>query len=163
MSAKKHLDYWQKQIIAKFKVQSSRFEVLNLLDYFKNISVEQLQEVQDIGPAVAESIVNYFQDKQHKNFIEKLDKIGIEIETNKLGTQNSKLKGRTFVLTGTLELMSRDEAKNKIRALGGEVNESVSKKTTYVVAGAEPGSKLEKARKLSVKILEEKEFLALLK
>ena len=153
----------EKQIIAKFKVQSSRFEVLNLLDYFKNISVEQLQEVQDIGPAVAESIVNYFQDKQHKNFIEKLDKIGIEIETNKLGTQNSKLKGRTFVLTGTLELMSRDEAKNKIRALGGEVNESVSKKTTYVVAGAEPGSKLEKARKLSVKILEEKEFLALLK
>ena len=151
------------QIIAKFKVQSSRFEVLNLLDYFKNISVEQLQEVQDIGPAVAESIVNYFQDKQHKNFIEKLDKIGIEIETNKLGTQNSKLKGRTFVLTGTLELMSRDEAKNKIRALGGEVNESVSKKTTYVVAGAEPGSKLEKARKLSVKILDEKEFLTLLK
>ena len=149
----------KKAISINSKIRSPK----DISNIFEHLTIKQLQEVQDIGPAVAQSIVGYFQDKRHKNFIEKLDNVGVEIETAKLGTQNSKLKGQTFVLTGSLESMSRDEAKNKIRVLGGKVNESVSKKTTYVVAGAEPGSKLEKARKLSVKILDEKEFLALLK
>ena len=74
-----------------------------------------------------------------------------------------KLKGKTFVLTGSLELMSRDKAKEKIRELGGDVSESVSKKTDYVITGNEPGSKYERAKELGVKILAENDFLKLLK
>ena len=148
----------KKAISINSKIRSPK----DISNIFEHLTIKQLQEVQDIGPAVAQSIVGYFLDKRHKNFIEKLDNVGVEIETAKLGTQNSKLKGQTFVLTGSLESMSREQAKEKIRALGGDVNESVSKNTSYVVAGAEPGSKYEKAKKLGVKILEEKELLKLL-
>ena len=84
------------------------------------------------------------------------------IETAGIKPQSQKLKGTIFVLTGTMESVSRDEAKAKIRSLGGEVSESVSKKTTYVAFGAEPGSKLEKAKKLGVQTLDEREFLKIL-
>jgi len=80
----------------------------------------------------------------------------------RLRRKSSKLKGFTFVLTGTLKTMSRDEAKEKIRALGGDISESVSKRTSYVVAGKEPGSKLENAKKLGVSLLNEGSFLKLM-
>ncbi len=133
-----------------------------VLEVFEKMNQEDLQEIQDIGPAVAKSIFDSFRDKRHRELIEKLDRAGVVLETKNLEVKGKKLAGKTFVLTGTMEGMSREEAKEKIRALGGDVSESVSKKTSYVVAGAEPGSKLDKARKLGVKVLSEKQFLELL-
>jgi len=98
----------------------------------------------------------------YRKLLEKLDKVGVKIISHKSSVVSHKLRGKTFVLTGTLESMSRDEAKEKIRAFGGDISESVSKKTGYVVAGSEPGSKLEKARKLGVKVIDEKQFLEVL-
>ena len=110
---------------------------------------------------MAQSIYDWFHDNRHIKFLEKLAKVGVEIlvPTSNLQLPTSKLVGKTFVLTGTLESMSRDEAKEKIRALGGDVSESVSRKTSYVVAGSNPGSKFEKAKKLGIKVLNESEFL----
>ncbi|PIS39628.1 MAG: NAD-dependent DNA ligase LigA, partial [Candidatus Nealsonbacteria bacterium CG08_land_8_20_14_0_20_38_20] len=94
-------------------------------------------------------------------FLEKLKKAGVIIESLKLKVKSLKLKGLIFVLTGTLETMTRGEAKEKIRLLGGDVSETVSKKTDYVVVGKEPGSKYDKAKNLGVKIINEQEFLKL--
>lgn len=146
----------------KLEVKSSKLKVKEISDYFQNLTVDTLQEISDIGPVVAKSIFEWFRDKRHVHLLEKLDKAGVEIAVEKMNGENSKLKGLSFVLTGGLESISRDQAKEKIRELGGEVNESVSKKTSYVVAGSDAGSKLDKANKLGVKVLSEKEFLALL-
>ncbi|MEK9170130.1 MAG: NAD-dependent DNA ligase LigA [Patescibacteria group bacterium] len=149
-------------LAGKFKVQSSKLKVKEFTDYFQNLSLEELQEISDIGPVVAKSIYDWFREKRNINLLEKLEKVGVEIAVEPLKAKSLKLKAQTFVLTGTLESMSREQAKEKIRALGGDVNESVSKNTSFVVAGAEPGSKYDKAKKFGVKILDEKEFLVLL-
>jgi len=138
--------------------------IKELIKKFQKLTIEDLQNIRDIGPKVAQSIYNWFREKRNIKFLEKLGKSGIIIEVLKFKIPRvQKLKNKTFVLTGSLESMSRNEAKEKIRELGGDVSESVSKKTDYVVAGAEPGSKHEKAIKLGVKILNEKEFLNLLR
>ncbi|MEK7566158.1 MAG: NAD-dependent DNA ligase LigA [Patescibacteria group bacterium] len=134
-----------------------------LIKKLKSLSLENLQEISDIGPKVAQSIYDWFRNERNIRFLEKLEKTGVEITSHELQVTSYKLRGLTFVLTGTLKSISRDEAKEKIRALGGDVSKSVSKKTSYVIAGSEPGSKLEKAKQLRVKILDEKEFLLLLK
>ncbi len=134
-----------------------------LIKKFKSLSLENLQEIPDIGPKVAQSIYDWFKKERNIRFLEKLENVGVEITGYKLQATSYKLHGLIFVLTGTLKSLSRDEAKEKIRALGGDVSESVSKKTDYLVAGSEPGSKFEKAKQLNVKTLDEKEFLALLK
>lgn len=145
-------------VLAKFwKVKS----VAELIQKGTATSLEQLQQVNDIGPKVSESIVAWFKDKRNIDLLKKLSEAGIEFGSETFAT-GGKLAGMTFVLTGTLEKMSRDEAKQKIRSLGGDTSESVSKKTTYVVAGAEAGSKRDKAEKLGVKVLDEKEFLKML-
>jgi DNA ligase (NAD+) len=149
------------KLVSSIKYQVSRPK--QILEQLGNLTIEKLQEVSDIGPAVAQSIYDYFQDKRHQELIKKLDKVGVEIKSIKYQVSSLKLKDKTFVLTGSLESISRDDAKEKIRALGGEVSESVSKKTSYVVTGAEPGSKIEKAKKLGVKVLDEKDFLNLLR
>jgi DNA ligase (NAD+) len=133
------------------------------IEKLKRASLEELEKIMDIGPVVAKSIYDFFQEKRNQNFIKKLLQVGVIIESPRLEVKSQKLKGLTFVLTGGLESMSREAAKEKIRLLGGEVSESVSKKIDYLVVGKEPGSKLEKAKKLGIKTLSEKEFLNLLK
>jgi DNA ligase (NAD+) len=132
---------------------------------FKNLKniegagLEELQNVPDIGPVVAQSIYNWFQKPYNKNILSKFKKAGVHIVEEKITKDSTKFAGKTFVLTGTLESLGRDEAKDRIRELGGDVSGSVSKNTDYVVAGSEPGSKYDQAQKLGVKILDEKEFL----
>ncbi|MDD5738757.1 MAG: NAD-dependent DNA ligase LigA [Candidatus Pacebacteria bacterium] len=147
---------------SKIKNQKSKIEVSEFLKEFQKFTTEELQEVQDIGPVVAKSIYNWFHEKQNIMFLEKLDKAGITIENQKSKIKNQKITGKTFALTGTLENMSRESAKEKIRNLGGDVVDSVSKNTDFVVAGENPGSKYDKAKSLGIKILTEREFLQLL-
>ncbi|MEK7193242.1 MAG: NAD-dependent DNA ligase LigA [Patescibacteria group bacterium] len=134
-----------------------------LLHCILAISKEHLEEVQDIGPKVAESIFTWFRETRNVTFLEKLEKAGITMFSVARTVSEGKFAGETFVVTGTLDSMSREEAKERIRALGGDVSESVSKKTSYLVTGSEPGSKFTKARKLGIKILTEGDFLVLLK
>jgi DNA ligase (NAD+) len=126
------------------------------------MNLEELQKIRGIGPKVAESIYQWFHDEKNIKFLEELEKeeVIVRIQKSKVGTQ--KLAGKTFVLTGVLENLNRNEAKERIRELGGDVSESVSKKTNYLVVGSEPGSKYEKAKALGVKIINEKEFLEII-
>jgi DNA ligase (NAD+) len=119
-----------------------------------------LMSVPDVGPRVAEAILAFFKEKENRELVRALVKNGVRIKSMKREARNMKHVGEIFVLTGTLSSLSRDEAKEKIRAAGAEVSESVSKKTDYVVVGEDPGSKYEKAKKLGVKIIGEKEFLS---
>jgi len=132
------------------------------LEKLKNATLPQLQMIRDIGPVVAQSIYKFFRDERNLKFIEKLMKVGVKIVEEKK-PEKQPLKGLVFVFTGGLDSMTREEAKKKVKELGGEVTESVSKRVSYVVVGKEPGSKLEKAKKLGIKTITEKEFLELLK
>lgn len=138
-----------------------------LAQHFKNLpalqeaTLEQLQQVQDIGPIVAEHILHFFQEKHNKSVIKKLLDAGIHWPAIKVNA-NLPLAGKTFVITGTLASMSRDEAKDRLEKLGGKVAGSVSSKTSSVVVGADPGSKYDKAKELGIEILDEKAFLHLL-
>ncbi len=134
----------------------------DVLKALGGLTLEELQLVPDIGPKVSQSIYDWFEEKRNIHLMEKLDTVGIKITPYEVRSTNQKLSGKSFVLTGTLASMSRDEAKQKIRTLGGDVVESVSKKTSYVVAGDKPGSKLEKAKTLGVEVLDEQEFLKLI-
>ncbi|HRY63292.1 MAG TPA: NAD-dependent DNA ligase LigA [Patescibacteria group bacterium] len=133
------------------------------LEKIKSADLAELLAVPEVGPIVAESIFEWFHDKNNLKFLDKLLANGIKIEKLSAALVGGKFKGQTFVLTGTLDSLSREAAKAKIIALGGETSESVSAKTSYVVAGANPGSKLAKAEKLGVKVLDEQEFLRLIK
>lgn len=134
----------------------------DILDISKKFTILDLQEISDVGPKVAESILNWFHETRNISLLQRLSDADIEIVNAILSVSNNKLAGLSFVVTGSLESMSRNEAKEKIRLLGGNVNESVSYQTSYVVIGKEPGSKADKADKLGVKILTEKEFIKLL-
>ena len=125
---------------------------------------EQIQEVPDIGPVVAAHVSHFMQQPHNREVIQQLRAAGVEwpVQVRRAGAAEGPLAGKTFVLTGTLDSMSRDQASDRITALGGKVAGSVSKKTHYVVAGAEAGSKLKKAQELGVEVLDEAEFLRLL-
>ena len=152
-----------KQVQTKLKIKSEKLKIKELINFFGNITLAELQSTPDIGPIVAKSIFDWFQRPYNKKLLEKFEKAGIEIFAEKVSARSEKLAGKTFVLTGTLEMLGRDEAKDRIRELGGDVSSSVSKETDYVVAGTEPGSKYDKAKKLGVKVITEKEFLSMLK
>jgi DNA ligase (NAD+) len=133
----------------------------NNLEKLEKAGQEELFKIKDVGEVVAKSIFNWFNDKGNLRFWERLLKSGIEIE--KMKAIKKKLSGKTFVLTGELEKLTRDQAEDRIRELGGDVSGSVSKNTDLVVAGKEPGSKYDKAKKLGVKIINEEEFLEIIK
>ncbi len=135
----------------------------DILEVTGKISLDDWQKIPNIGPAICTSIFKYFSDKNRIAFLKKLDGAGVKIISPKITAVAQKLKGKIFVLTGGLQTLTRDEAKDKIRTLGGDISSSVSKAVDYVVAGSEPGEKYEKAKKLGVKIITEKEFLNLVK
>ena len=126
------------------------------------VTEEELREVREIGPEISASLASFFQEERNRQVIARLLERGLTIATQDLSTSGSQaLSGHTFVFTGGLEHYSRDQAKELVERHGGSVSSSVSKKTSYVVAGTDPGSKLDQARKLGVKILSEGEFTAL--
>ncbi|MHB1118016.1 MAG: NAD-dependent DNA ligase LigA [Minisyncoccota bacterium] len=132
------------------------------IEKVRTASFEDFNNVYGVGEVVAQSLANWFVDEHHSALLERLlAEVYIE-NPKKVKAQGQKLAGKTFVLTGTLATLDRDEAKAKIRALGGEVAENVSKKTFAVVVGENPGSKLEKARSLGVSVLDEMSFLKIL-
>jgi DNA ligase (NAD+) len=133
------------------------------LEKLKAAALDEINNIENIGPVVSKSVYDFFHNKENLKFVEKLIGNGVVPLNHKSEIINLKLSGKTFVITGTLDTMSRDEAKKKIKALGGKTSESVSKQTSYVVVGSEAGSKKEKAEKLGVIILDEKKFLDLIK
>ena len=134
------------------------------VDAILDASLEALEEVHEVGPVMAASVRSWFDSPENRGLIEHLRRGGVRLtQPRKAAPEGPQpLAGQTFVITGTLDAMSRDEAAAHIERLGGKVTGSVSKKTSYVVVGAEPGSKLEKARALGVRTLDETAFLALI-
>ena len=131
------------------------------IENLKKASPSDLERIRDIGFAVADSIYDFFHKKRNLELLKKLKKAGVKIG-RKERTKYQPLKGRTFVLTGALETLTRDEAKKRIRELGGEISESVSEKIDYVIVGEKPGLKLKKVKKLGIKRIGEQEFLKLI-
>jgi DNA ligase (NAD+) len=131
------------------------------LDAIMDATAEQLEEVNEVGPRIAESIVEFFADEHNRKLVADLKKAGLTF-TGQKKEKGTKLAGKTFVLTGTLARHTRDEAKQMIEDAGGRVSGSVSKKTDYVVAGADAGSKLDKAKELGVTVIGEDEMEKLL-
>lgn len=125
------------------------------------LSEEELLTLPEIGQETARAVVSFLSDPAEVSLIKSLLERGFEISAPK-EARGSRLCGKTFVITGTLESMSRKEAEERITALSGKVSSSVSRSTDYVVVGADPGSKYEKAKSLGVPMLSEKEFLELL-
>jgi DNA ligase (NAD+) len=133
------------------------------LDELARASKEQLQEIPSIGPKIADSILAFFRQKQNQKIIDKLRKAGVKLEAEKAKRGDLPLAGLDFVITGILEAFPREEAESKIKELGGKAGSDVTRKTNYLVVGADPGSKLAKAQALGTKMLTEAEFLKLLK
>ncbi len=139
-----------------------------LADHFKSIdslinaSEEEIETVYEIGPSISKSIKRFFSDDNNLKLIYKLKKVGLKFKYEKTKVASNKLKGKSFVLTGTLSSMSREEAKEKIISLGGHVLSAVSKNTDFVIVGEHPGSKFDKALKLGIPILSEEEFLKMI-
>jgi DNA ligase (NAD+) len=140
-----------------------------LVQHFRSIedlrkaSYEELESIYEIGPKIAESIVHFFKDRRNSDVIRRLREAGVQMETSeKEQKRGGPLAGKTFVLTGTLPSMTREEARALIEQQGGKVSSSVSSKTDYVVVGEDPGSKYDKARALGIPTLEENEFKKLL-
>jgi DNA ligase (NAD+) len=130
-------------------------EYFGAMDALMKASEEELQEVNEVGPRIAQSIVEFFQEPKNRALVKQLQDLGLRL-TGTRKERGTKLAGKTFVLTGTLAHFTRDEAKKLIEHAGGRVSGSVSKKTDFVVAGADAGSKLDKAEELGVKVIGEK-------
>ncbi len=137
-------------------------EAFGSMDKIAGATREQLQTAEEVGPKVAESIYQFFHEPRNQELVERLRKAGLQFEYARRRT-GGPLLGQTFVLTGTLPTLTREDARQLIQSAGGKVTASVSKKTNYVVAGEDAGSKLEKARQLGIQIIDENEMLELIK
>ena len=124
---------------------------------------EDLSRMPDVGFVMAGSIYRWFRNKYNRNLLDKFERAGVRPKEFKITKAMRKLAGKNFVFTGSLGGMTREDAQKKVRELGGDVSFEVSKNVGYVVAGEEPGTKFEKAKKLGIKILSEKDFLAMIK
>ncbi|MFO0705093.1 MAG: NAD-dependent DNA ligase LigA [Candidatus Andersenbacteria bacterium] len=151
---------WHKRANGKTKSGSAGPMLSDLIDFLPSVTLEGWMNTEGIGDVVAKSLQAYFANKENLKFLKKLQAAGVAIVLPK--RQKTKLAGKTFVLTGTLEKFSREVAKQKIEDLGGSVASSVSSHTDYVVVGAEPGSKAKKAKELGVKTLTEAQFVTML-
>lgn len=138
-----------------------KYELSDFIDWSQKITLTELHGLPDIGPVVAQSIYDWFHNPLNLKLLKKLESVKITIQ--KEGVGRAALSGKTFVLTGGLNHLTRDEAKNKIRALGGSIAASVGKDTDYVVVGEKAGSKLEKAKQIGIRVINEKEFLEIIK
>jgi len=137
-------------------------EAFGGLDEIAAAGTETLETVEEVGPKVAHSIYTFFREPHNRELVEKLRAEGLVFTHEKTVKEGGPLAGKTFVLTGALPALKRSEAKSLIERAGGKVTGSVSKKTDYVVAGAEAGSKLEKAEKLGVEIIDEDKLRGML-
>jgi DNA ligase (NAD+) len=132
------------------------------LDKIAAASEEELQEAEEVGPKIAKSIRGFFEEKHNRDLIQRLRHEGFSFTHQVKRKAAGPLTGKTFVLTGTLPSLSREEAKARIEDAGGKVAGSVSKKTSYVVAGEEAGSKLDKARDLGIAVIDEQELVRMI-
>lgn len=146
-----------------FTASSLLVDHFQSIDSIINASTEELSEIHGIGEVLANSIVNYFNTRENMRLVNNLRKIGLKFSTVPGGKKGGFLNGKSFVFTGELISMRREDAQSMVRRYGGRPGSSVSRKTDYVVAGKKPGSKCEKARKLGIKIINEHEFLQLMK
>ena len=137
-------------------------EAFGSLDRMAEADMEALQQAEEVGPKVAESIFTFFREPANQELVNRLRRAGLQFHYASGRLTGGPLSGLTFVLTGTLESLTREEASRRIQAAGGKVTASVSNKTSYVVAGAEAGSKLDKARKLGLPVIDEARFLEIL-
>ncbi|MFA5925585.1 MAG: NAD-dependent DNA ligase LigA [Parcubacteria group bacterium] len=137
--------------------------ISDLLDNFSGAKLEDWLRIKGIGEKSAKSLVEWFNSGENKKLLEKMDKLGVQMVMPTFHVSRSTFQDKSFVLTGELRSMTRDEAKEKIRVLGGDISSSVSKNTSYVIVGKNPGSKYDKAKTLGVKTLDEGEFLDILK
>jgi DNA ligase (NAD+) len=131
------------------------------MDTIMSASAEELERVEEVGPRISHAITDFFARPANRELIAHLKAAGVKMTAEKK-QRTTQMAGMTLVLTGTLPTMSRDDAKTRIEAAGGKVSGSVSKKTTYVIAGEEAGSKLDKARELNVPVLDEAGLMKLL-
>ncbi len=138
-------------------------EAFGSMDRIAGAGLEELQQAEEVGPKVAESIFQFFREPRNRELVDRLRAAGLQFEYKSTRPRAGPLHGLTFVLTGTLPNLSREEAKKVIESTGGKVSTTVSKKTSYVVAGADAGSKLDKAQELGIKILNEEQLLDLIR
>jgi DNA ligase (NAD+) len=131
------------------------------IDAVMAASAEELERVEEVGPRISEAILEFFGREKNRGLVEHLRAAGVDMTAEKK-QRSTQLAGLTFVLTGTLPTLSREEAKARIETAGGKVSGSVSKKTSYLVAGEEAGSKLDKAHELQIPVLDETGLLKLL-
>ncbi|MDD5748932.1 MAG: helix-hairpin-helix domain-containing protein, partial [Actinomycetota bacterium] len=167
IDASRHRSLWRLVFGLGIKyVGSSMARVLtgkySSIDEIMKASVEELLQIEGVGPRIAESIEQFYKSEENKRVIEKLKNAHVSLSDERPEERKDILRGKTFVLTGALENFTRDEASEIIESFGGKVSSSVSRKTDFVVAGKEPGSKYAKARELGVKIIDEEEFRKLI-